>query len=63
VLEMDVGDAKSNKGVINDDTGNDSCKGNLISLYISQSLQQEQILTALVVNKTGCQSVVACEKP
>jgi hypothetical protein len=52
---MDVGDARSNNGTNNDDTARDNCKGNFISLDISESLQQQQILTAFVVNnKTGC---------
>ena len=43
---MDVGDAKSNNG---------SRNSNVITLDISESLQQQHILTAFVVNnKTGC---------
>jgi hypothetical protein len=53
---MDVGDAKSTNGKNNDDTSNNySGKSNLITLDISETLQQEQILTAFVANnKTGC---------
>lgn len=48
---MDVGDAKSN----NDTGDKNSYNANFISLDIGEKLQQQQILTAFVVNKkTGC---------
>jgi hypothetical protein len=53
---MKVGDAKSNNGTNNDDTGDkNSCNANFISLDIGGRLQQQQILTTFIVNnKTGC---------
>ncbi|MFZ0513205.1 MAG: hypothetical protein WAM14_16460, partial [Candidatus Nitrosopolaris sp.] len=51
MVEMDVGDAKSN----NDTGDKNSYNANFISLDIGEKLQQQQILTAFVVNKkTGC---------
>jgi hypothetical protein len=52
---MDVGDSESISGKSDKTSDTDSCKGNFISLDISESLKQEQILTTFVVNnKTGC---------
>lgn len=53
---MESGDSKSNNDKNNGDTAdNNSREGNFISLDITESLQQEQILTAFLANnKTGC---------
>ena len=55
MVDLDVGNAKSGKESNDDTSSNDSHKADVIALEISESLQQEQILTAFVVNnKTGC---------
>ncbi|MGA9150930.1 MAG: hypothetical protein WBZ36_10140 [Candidatus Nitrosopolaris sp.] len=48
-------DDKSNNGKNNDATGDNSkIKDYIITLEINESLQQQQIVTAFVVNKKGC---------
>ncbi|HXX98611.1 MAG TPA: hypothetical protein VEL11_16030, partial [Candidatus Bathyarchaeia archaeon] len=56
MVDLDVGNSKSDNGRSNDDTSDkDSRNGDVITLDIGENLREQQILTAFVVNrKTRC---------